>query len=228
MGDAVVGEPRQRLVQRHRVRCRQAAILGAAAGHCADGSEACGLEPGMGEDLAGKDGDGGLAAGAGHGDQRLRLALVEARGHQRQLAARVVADDDGAAARIGAERRKRRVAAHQQGAGAGIACGRDETGAVRLRAFQRGEHKSPGNRSAVCGQSGDFGFELGRGEHLFAGEVLQQHVLRQYPLCVVVRTEKEAAVRPRPLGDPVSRKSIPSPSCLRTSAKLRASGQPAG
>ena len=60
----------------------------------ADGAEARRLVAGGGEDLAGEGGDRGLAAGAGDGDEMVRLARIEARRHQRQRPARLGGAED--------------------------------------------------------------------------------------------------------------------------------------
>ena len=143
MGDAVVGEFREQLVQRDRIGRGQRAIFVAAgrddAGRADAGRRLAGLLP----DLAGEGGDRGLAAGAGDGDHRVGLAAEEARRRQRQRQPRVVDLDAPAppAAELGAARRDDGRSAAPCGVG-GI--GR----AVGLRAGEREEQDARLDRRA--------------------------------------------------------------------------------
>ena len=74
MGDAVISDLVELPMQRDRIRRRQRAVDGALRRHQPDGADAGG---GMAEplpDLARERGDRGLAAGAGDGGDRLRVA----------------------------------------------------------------------------------------------------------------------------------------------------------
>ncbi len=89
VGDPLPGQPVELGVEGHRIGRGQAAVFGALAADHADGAEARRLLAGGGEDLADEDRDRGLAAGAGDGDEMLRLARVEARRHQGERPARL-------------------------------------------------------------------------------------------------------------------------------------------
>ena len=79
MRDAGFGQPIERLMQRDRVRRRQRAVNRQRPRHHADRPERGRFEAEPAPDLAHEGGDGGLAAGAGDGDDRRGLAWIEAR-----------------------------------------------------------------------------------------------------------------------------------------------------
>ena len=73
MGHALVGKPGQVLVQRDRIRGRQATIVGDPGRNDANGADACRLVPGCRPDLPQKRGNRSLAGRAGHCRHGFRL-----------------------------------------------------------------------------------------------------------------------------------------------------------
>ena len=111
---------------------------------------ACG-EPEAGPDLPGEAGDRGLAVGAGDRGDAARLALEQARRHQRQPAARVGVQDQRHRQRQAGERR---VAEHRGGAAReGIV---DERPAVGPAARQRREQRAGATARDPALSAGDL------------------------------------------------------------------------
>ena len=164
-----------------RVGRRQAAIGAPAAADDAERADARRFVAGAGEDLAGEGGDRGLAAGAGDGDELLRLAPVEARRHQRQRPARIVRDDEGDAG-VGIHLG---VLAGEDGDGAALHRIGDKAGAIggRCPEARRTENRARPRgcrrrvpRSAIAAGSG-------RNHQIGSGEVPKEHSSLSFRLC---------------------------------------------
>ena len=149
MGDALVGQFGQRLVQRDRVGRGERAIDFAIRRHYADGADARGAMAERGPDLPREGGHRGLAAGAGDGGDGGRLPAMEPRRGQRQRAPRVGDRHEHRARR----QRGRRLLA-DNGRGAGRRRLRGEGRAIGLGSRHRHEHVAALDGAAVRRDAG--------------------------------------------------------------------------
>ena len=162
MGDALAGQLRQRAVQVDRIGRGQRAVDLALPRHHADGADAGGLVAERSPDLPGEGRDRGLAAGAGHRGDHLRLARINSRGQKRQRPPGVLDFDEHRARR---QRGRAALAHDRRGAGRGRLRRVGQT--VGLGPRHRHEHIAALDLAAVRGDARGFdraGARIERGQ----------------------------------------------------------------
>ena len=150
MGDAVARDLVELPVQGDRIRRRQRAVDGALWRDETDGADARGLKAEVLPDLARESGNGGFAAGAGHGRNRRGLSRKELRRRQRQRAARIGRRHK----RHAASADRRMVAGDRNRAGRNRRL--DETRAIGFRAGECKEQIARFDGAAVDRQPRNF------------------------------------------------------------------------
>ena len=151
MRDALAGQTIERAMQFDRVRRGQRTVFLALRRDDADGADAGGLQAERRPDFARERGDRSLAAGAGDGNDRVRLAREKCRGGERQSASRIVDRNESNAGRQSV---RPMLAGNRRCAGGGGLGG--ELRAVGLVAGNGDEQKAGLHLAAVGGHAGRF------------------------------------------------------------------------
>ncbi len=148
MSDAFARQFRQRAVQVDRIGRGQRAIDFALAGHDADGADAGGLVSERRPYLPGEGRDRGLAAGAGHRCDHLRLAWINFRSQERERPPGILDLHEHRA-----RRQRRRIALADDGRGTSRSRLRGKGKTVGLGPRHRHEHVAALDLAAVRGDA---------------------------------------------------------------------------
>ena len=167
MGDALPGKTVEGGMQRDRVRGRQRPVVGAARGHDANRAEGGRLMAERRPDLTQKGSHRGLAAGAGHGDDRVRLTREEACSRPGQRDPHVVDAHQGSLTRLDLPFRHDRDRAvvdrlPDEGGSVRPDAGNREKDEARLHRPAVGGQPRHGTRGVLFGEALDAGQELAK------------------------------------------------------------------